>query len=107
MIDRDRWIERCARLYAVLIMLYPRRFRRRFADEMIEAMRCALREEAQREPQGAAWRAWRPIVGELLPTVAGEHAAALLDVVSRRWRVTLAAAPPTLAYVAVLSRATN
>jgi len=89
MIDRDRWIERSIRLYAALLVLYPRRFRQRFADEMVETLRSMLREEAEREPAGATWRAWRPVAAELLPTVVREHAAVLaevINVIGRQWR---------------------
>ena len=60
---------RSVRAYAMLLSLYPGTFRRRFGPEILEAFERLVVDAG---PLGA----WKAVLGELVPTLAREHAAA-------------------------------
>ena len=70
------------RLYSFLLRLYPREFRRRYADDMIAFYRDRLRGDRMRAGRGsrlALARLWCRLLPDLVSTAAAERVAAIAD----------------------------
>jgi hypothetical protein len=59
-------LQRICRLYAVLLLAYPRDFRVRFGGEMVETFSEQIRDEWNRKGLAGIARVWRGIAWELL-----------------------------------------
>src|SRR5262245_15866540 len=66
-----RWSER---LYAVILSLYPRRFRDAYGDAMRQVFRDLLRERAD-----PVWRIWFAVCVDIWRSVLPEHVANLTE----------------------------
>jgi hypothetical protein len=94
---------RTCRVYALLLRLYPRKFRDEFGEEMKATFARLLEDEA------ATSRAWRLVLAELVPTLAREHFQAMAETapgISLRLRmvlrIALAVLLPLAAYIVLL-----
>src|SRR5258706_8003281 len=103
-----------ARVYGLLLWLYPARFRRAFAGDMRNVFERWLEDEAARDGWRGVLRVWRTTLAEFIPTLfrecgdaltaahAGQAAAGMLRSLPR----LLVASPlPAGVYVALLRAA--
>jgi prepilin-type N-terminal cleavage/methylation domain-containing protein/prepilin-type processing-associated H-X9-DG protein len=100
-----------ARLYGLLLCLYPARFRRAFGGPMRDVFEQWLADEAARDGLRGIGRVWRTTLAEFIPTLIrecadafaaahpGQAAAALLR---RLPRLLMACLLPAGAYIALL-----
>jgi hypothetical protein len=101
--DHQQFVRRSLWLYSAILLLYPRRFRRQFGQQMIVVFERLL----ENEPFGP----WRCVLIELVPTLVREHVDAALESLRRGFRssrlrvalrVTMAALLPVGSYVVLL-----
>lgn len=66
------------RLFRALMRLYPRRFRERFLDEMVEFYRARRDEQLHRRGRAGALRLWVHLVADILVSAPRQHLRAVV-----------------------------
>jgi hypothetical protein len=103
-IDMQDRIRRSARLYRVMLWLYPRAFRAAYGAEMRQTFESWLADESERDGVRGIRRVWRSTLAEIVPTVVREHAVEVMDFLNgggaaRGARMLAACAAPVGAYL--------
>lgn len=104
MSDHRNLIRWSARLYRLLLHLYPSQFRRAYAESMRDIFQQWIEDEAVHEGSRGICRVWRTTASEFIPTMLREHAEAFALIVHPALliRLLIASLLPVGAYVALL-----
>src|SRR5262249_29867238 len=100
MSDDQRRLAQAARMYALVLHLYPRAHRQGFGEQMLQAFRDHYHDAVETAGE-SAWRFWGGVIADEGKSLFREHLAALQggDRMMKRWKqILLVSLPLVLMY---------
>jgi hypothetical protein len=75
-----------ARLYRIMLIAYPARFRRNYGPHMLQVFRDSCRDAERRRGAWGVYRLWLPTLWDLMTTVWSERIAEGVNMSSLQWQ---------------------